>query len=1018
MNLSYRFIIILVVLFMALPVIAQVQHSGTVTDAETGDPLIGVNVLVKGLTIGAATNVDGEYSFAYTSSGDYTLAISFVGYRTVEQSSQDGNVTDLNIQMEVDPFGMDEIVVTGLVSRTSRAVSEVSVSRINIASLTEKADYASMDEMIAGKLSGVEVHKTFGTFGAPMRFNMRSGGGINGNAQPVIYVDGIKIANDSFGRDGGNTGISTLNSLNPEEIENIEVIKGSAGASSYGTGGSNGVILITTKRGRLGTGGTKNWAVNYKGTVGQHQQQRQYDENDMRQFQAVNDYFVDGLIQKNNLNVSGGTEQMRLYAGVDRSFEKGEFPQSNQDLTNLRANFDYLPNDKFTVQVSSGYQLGTIQLPGDSRGGHEWKEVLMRRWPYDLAKTNRSKNYYRSRTRMNFMNSFTASVVTELTPFVGTGNRWLEGLSGRFTIGIDDKDQRNVYTLAPTTFDLDGRKEEGERAVNQRNLRNFTYNGDIRSNYNLAGINFTSTVGAQLFEESGQSVNVKSQQFVTSLIPALEAGDIVASATDIESNFRSAGIFAETTLDYNSTYFATAMVRRDYASVLGVQSSDIIYPNFRGAIRLDRFDSAPSFFNLLKLRAAYGETGILPGRIDGIPLLWSAINSAYGAGAALSAVGNPDLKPERIAEFEIGLDTEFMNYAWEVSWYETRATDSIVNKSLLPSTGKTASPRKFNVGKIEGRGFESLFQGFFSGPRLGGWSVNFTLTNSWQENEVTDLGGGEEIREGPGGGTQSIQEGLPKNSFFNVRTEGANFSDGTDVVVDKSSPLFGQVAPVGVITGGRTSEEDKFLGKGVPDWIGSFSGTLSAFDFSLYGLFEWKTGFVLYNETYIDQMWQSIKASRNPGWENGIGTQVLRFDQFMQQLGYCDCNVSKTDFPTLEPGTPEYIEVANAYAQTSWYEDANGIQPGDFIRLKELSLTYNASKLIPRFGWENYIQSLSFGFGGTNLWLATKDEFIGIDPESQSFAVRGHRGNSVQTYMQNAAFPQGRTWYTYVRLGI
>ena len=159
MNIIYRLVIILAALFMALPVIAQVQHSGTVTDAETGEPLIGVNVLVKGLTIGAATNVDGEYSFAYTPAGDYTLTISFVGYRTVEQNSEEGNVTNLNIQLEVDPFGMDEIVVTGIASRTARAVSEVSVSRINMASLTNKADYGSMEDMLAGKLTGVGVHK-------------------------------------------------------------------------------------------------------------------------------------------------------------------------------------------------------------------------------------------------------------------------------------------------------------------------------------------------------------------------------------------------------------------------------------------------------------------------------------------------------------------------------------------------------------------------------------------------------------------------------------------------------------------------------------------------------------------------------------------------------------------------------------------------------------------------------------------------------------------------------------------
>ena len=230
---------------------------GKVTDGKTGDGLPGANVYIRALGLGVSADATGAYSFTVPeekAKGERAvLAAKVVGYKEKsERITLKPGVVTVDFALEEDIFQTEEVVVTGIASKTSRSVAEVAVARIPVADLTSKVNYQGLGQMFTGKVSGVNVTIPSGNVGAGWRFFVRGGGGLNGDEQPVIYIDGVRVDNSEFALTsvGGQT-VSNLSNLNPNDIDNVEILKGPAAAAMYGTGGSNGVVLITTKSGKL-----------------------------------------------------------------------------------------------------------------------------------------------------------------------------------------------------------------------------------------------------------------------------------------------------------------------------------------------------------------------------------------------------------------------------------------------------------------------------------------------------------------------------------------------------------------------------------------------------------------------------------------------------------------------------------------------------------------------------------------------------------------------------------------------
>ena len=998
MKIKTRFFSICFLVYLtANGLFAQNKLSGTVLDELTNNPLSGANIFVDGTSYGAAADADGNYVIENVPNGNYTVTAGYIGYKS---SSNDVNVSggDVNVDfsLNVDPLRSEEVVVTGAASRTTKATSEIAVQRISAAELTEKNNYSSVDNILAGRVAGVSLTKASGNAGSQFRMQMRSGGGLNGDGQPVFYIDGVKVENSSWrggqGSDPPDIGITALASLNPEDIDNIEVIKGPAGASSYGTGGSNGVVVITTKRGKSKSADGNNWRMNYKGTFGTNDQDREYTEQEFRSYKWVNDYFQPGQISKHSVSVSGGTETTNLYFSFDKPYEEMHTPKNWIDQQNMRANLDFRPNQKINIMASTAFNSAEMQLPGRYRADGVFGIVTYAANPWVMMDPV-NESYFDYQTEKSYINSFVGSVTGELTPFSSGA---LSGLSGRMTYGLNDRDNRNIYTAQVTDEDLTGESDEGEKIIAQRNSQVTTINWDVKYDYDLGGISGASVVGSQAFDERNREFGAQRSGFVTDQITTISAGAVDGETYDAMGHFRSAGLFTEHSLSLNGTFFGSFMLRRDYASVLGSTASDITYPRFSAAARLDRLGVLPSVISFFKLRTAYGETGILPGRTDAIPTLWNAVNSQYGVGAVLSDIGNPEIKPERISEFEIGLEAEVANFAWDFTYYTQNAKESIVDRMNVGSSGMTQSPGKFNVGEIEGSGWESQLFAYFGGKQLGGWKLDLTLTNSFTENNVVSMGGADPIYGGPGGGKQAFAEGYAKHSFINDINVGAKFSDGTNEMENDLHPMYGEVMPAGAYYGDETSDGKVFLGIGTPDKTGSFAFNLNVLGFDFAGLFNWKSGHVLYNEARVDMIWWALDMQDGDGSnpEDVCGTNVIRYDELAEMLGFGNHCAGKEEI--TDYSSQEYIDAANEYSRTNPFFDANSIQPGDFVKLRELSLSYNLTRFTKSLPILGDLNGLTVGVSGTNLWAKYHEDFTGVDPEINSMGYHGGPQNMMQ----------------------
>jgi TonB-dependent SusC/RagA subfamily outer membrane receptor len=959
--------------------------TGKVVDKKTGEPLPGANVVVVGTSAGAATGVDGAFTISNLQPRTYTVVVSFVGYRsqTVDVRVVEGEPASISVSMREDVLNMEEVVVTGIASRTSKEVAEVAGSRVGVSNLTATNSYQTVTQLLAGKAAGVNLAASSGNVGSGFRFNVRSGGGLKGDEQPVIYIDGVRVDNDQIvGFGVGGQGMSALNTLNPEEIENIEFLKGPAAASSYGTSGSNGVVLVTTKRGKLRAGSSSGIAIDYKFIGGANKQNFEYSTSDFVSAVDANRLFRSGGLQQHTLSATGGSERLKYFTLFDYRDEDGILRNNFLDRKNMRANIDAFPNDKLAVHVSAGYTLSNIARPNNDNNILGYLgNTLLRPTSYLFTDSIAVEHIF-DETRTN---RFIGSVGADYTPF--------KGLTGRFIVGLDDDTRRQDQTF-PVNYRYQGvsQLDQGTRRIFNRHVSNYTYTMDGRYEYSLLSsrLKGTAIVGAQLLNRRTQTSQIDRFNFNTELITNIGAGAQLASADEGFENRREAGLFTEHSFSYLDQYYFTFGIRRDYASVIGREAPSINYPKASLAVRLDRYGFFPNVFSLMKVRAAYGESGILPDLLDGIALLWRAESGGPGVGATLNAIGNDAIKPERGKEIELGFEAEvFQNYGIEFTYYRQKFDDSIIGFRNSPSTGKIASPLPFNIGKIEGSGVETLVRANPINSRNFG--LDMTLIANYQKNEVIDLGGAQPIFDGFD--INVITEGLRKHEFFSRVVTGVVYATSTD----PAQQFYSSAA----LTTDRVA-----LGNPIPSHTGSFSMNIRFLkNFNVYALADWQTDLSLFNFTEVF----SRRFGNDPEF-NRLATE-LGLAGTNRAAGVASFSTPVAGVTPLTPGTAEYQAAAEKFARLDHRVNANFVEEADFLKLREVSVSYNFSDLLPKFFAGSYVNNVVLGFSARNLWTTTK--YSGADVEVNHNGARSlTRGNDFLTLQQ------GKTYNFFVNFGL
>jgi len=485
------FIMACALLLLPLLVLGQttVNISGVVMD-EAENPLQGANILVKNSNAGAAADINGQFSFSYRADGPFVLVVRFMGYKTREVSlNMSDNLSNLSFALLEDVFLGEAVVVTGIASKRAKSVAEVAVARVPAAELTTANSYSDVSDMLAGKVSGVNIQRSSGNVGSGMRFNVRSGGGLNGDEQPIIIVDGIRVENEEIGGFwAGGQGVSSLNDLNPEDIESIEFLKGPAGAASYGTNGSNGVVLITTKRGKLAATGGKGIFIDYKMVSG-YNDPYLYSKDHVLTHEYVNENLSKGPVTQHTLNASGGTNLLKYFVGIDRRKETGVLPNNVMDRKTFRANLDIFPTERLVLNISSSYSVSdNIKPPNDDDLHGYFSNTLLTPFPNMYPRCDREsimgiQNKLKS-------NRFYGSIQAQYTPF--------ENFHSKFSIGVDYSDYLfdNIFPVGVQyrEYGLDG-----SRQLRTRTNTPVTTQFDVSYDYSpFSDLKTTSGIGVQL----------------------------------------------------------------------------------------------------------------------------------------------------------------------------------------------------------------------------------------------------------------------------------------------------------------------------------------------------------------------------------------------------------------------------------------------------------------------------------------------------------------------------------------
>jgi hypothetical protein len=343
------------------------------------------------------------------------------------------------------------------------------------------------------------------------------------------------------------------------------------------------------------------------------------------------------------------------------------------------------------------------------------------------------------------------------------------------------------------------------------------------------------------------------------------------------------------------------------------------------------------------------------------------MRSGYGVGAAPASIGNENIKPERLKEFEIGFEAEFFQrYAIDFTYYRQKSSDSIIEFYNAPSTGKIATPVPFNIGKIEGWGFESLLRAKLFGVK--DLRCDLSLTNNYQNNEVTDMGGAQPIYGWINANV--IKEGLPKHAFYMLKVEGALFNED------------------GSYRGPDVTDDKVYLGTPVPTYTGSLLLNLHFLkNFKLSVFSDWATGHSILN---LSKFWAIYT-----GDISGMGANNQRYRELQDMLGIREW------YDTIDPlpiGSNEYRRAADEFAKMDYNYDSNFIEDADFFKIREASLSYSFQDLLSKFYMSPLISDLVIGLTARNLWTTTK--YSGADVELSTQGSRAlARGIDFATLM-------------------
>ena len=973
----------LVFLFTAL----QSQSvSGTVTDSD-GEPLIGASVLVKGTTTGTVTDIDGKFDISIPANAEM-LSISYTGFKTTDVPLT--GQTSYQITLEESSAQLEQVVVTGYGSQTRRRLT-TSIASVGTEAF-ENVPITNFENALQGRLPGVTINSNSGTLGSQTSVRVRGIGSINSDNQPLYVVDGVIMEANIEGFQLGGPGTNPLVNINPADIESIDVLKDAASAAIYGSRGSNGVVIITTKSGSFNQ--KARVAVNHY--TGFTEPTEQYDllsgpeyaEFWNQAFLAGGgdpesaDLYADpasepdadwlgqvtrtGTINETSANVSGGTNTLSYFIGGTYRDENGWVESTNLKRYSLRLNLEQKIGDKWRVglnlnptrtvnnrqnednNVASPQTYAALAFPnldpfdenGNTRGG--------------ILRTSTGRAQFAGSPLINIEGQNVSLTTNQLIAKTFVSFQPIEGLTLKTEFGSQFLSLTDFTKASSVT--TDGFGSGGTASAQYQEVLNYTWESTASYLLDFGNSTLDLLAGISLQNNRQRTLNVNGNTFADDRLLTLNSAAEITGGGGFNTQYRFVGYLVRAGYSLNDKLFINASARLDGSSRFGSDNLYGLFPAISAGYDFSD-DIGGTLFNQLKLRASYGLTGNAGiGNFDSRGLVSFGNDYAGVPGFLLSQLPNDELTWETAATFDVAVDFSLANgrINGSVGYFNKTSSDLLLDvpqpNTIGVGTTTTQASLTLNAGEIENTGIEfSLDLTLIDKPDfIWRWNFNGATLNNEVKELVDNNGDGEadDILDG----RSIVRVGEAIGSFFLIEYAGVDPENGDALFVNEEG------ATSNIYPGG----DARFIaGNPIPDFSGGFGSDIKFknLDFSFF--FQAALGHQLYlNEGRF------VRNNLAATW-----------NQTRDQLNAWRPDNRDTDIPEARR------------RQNGGQHSTRYLSDADFLRLRTVQLGYTFNNINKSGG------SVRVYVSGANLLTFT--DFAGLDPEASGQDVNGFRQGDI-----------------------
>ncbi|MCI9846698.1 SusC/RagA family TonB-linked outer membrane protein [Flavobacterium pectinovorum] len=980
----------------------QSKLNGTVVDKITNEPIIGASINIKGTTHGVNTDFDGKFFFQTGQRFPYILIVSYIGYKK-EEITVDGSPVVIKLSQNIEE--LNELVVVGYgtikKSDLTGAVSSLKKSDFNVGA------NASIDQMIQGKSSGVQINQTSSEPGGGLSVRIRGQGSLTAGSEPLYVIDGLPVDNSNLlSGSSGEAGLGTnlnprnpLNSINPNDIESIEILKDASSAAIYGSRGANGVILITTKKGKNGK-----TAITYDLNSGFQVVNNNVDilstfqyisamnalsveegrapEFTPAQIAAIgsgtnwtNQIYRPAVINSHNISASGGDDKTTFFTSLNYFEQEGVVKNTGIEKFIARVNLDRKLSDKVNFGINFNTSLIKDQNNLDGVNINEGAGPINAALLYDPTEPV----YAADGTAFSQSKNLTINNPLSLIEGIDSNNKTnrtllnlylnyqiTDALDAKLNLGSDRQNtRRDIYNSTKT---IAGASAKGIASIATLERSNILveYTMNYKKEFNEKNkINVLQGFTYQYFDQRSFGGNI--QGFPSDALGTDNLGLGNTNNDNLSSGHEDNTLVSSITrvnYSYANKLLLTASLRADGSSKFGENNKFGYFPSIAAAWRVINEKFVPSVFSDLKLRASWG----LIGNQD-IPNYSSittfnsgtspVFNNAVVAGTKPSRIANPDLKWESTEQINFGIDASLWKGRVNIvaDYFIKNTRDLLLNVPLPQATGYPSILK--NVGRMQNKGFELSINSLNIDSKDFKW--NTSLNISAIKNNVVDLGGVSEIVTGniQGiGNTAILREGSPAYSYYGYIVDGI-FQNAQQVSASAQPtskpgyPIFRDVNGDNKIS----PLDQVIVGNPFPDFTYGIQNTLTYKDFQFSFFFQGQEGGETLNVNLLESMYPSNFR------RNRMSEMIL--DRWTP---------ANTD--TKWPSAVQPTAYGGGKVNSLIIQDAT------YLRLKNVSFSYDLP--LKR---DSFLKSLKISLTGQNLWTLTN--YIGFDPESSAFG----RGN-------------------------